>query len=876
MKRRNFLTQSITAGGSLFVLNSSGAEQRSIDSSLKQKLETMHLKSSAKPIDLQPARWIWYPSQRTLQNTFILFRKQIDLRSKPVRAAGWILADSRYEFHLNGKRVQWGPTPCDPRWVEVDPFDLTGTLQSGPNVLACTVLFFGQGDGTWPTGKPGFILKLEIEYRNGERQIIVSDSSWVSHLSRAHPPGHYKRWYLRSLQEEFDARLYPTGWTTIDFQLDESWLPAMELNCPSDKPAICSTYNEYMMDMQGERSICQLRERSVPLLLEYDVKAKQVAESCWIEWKRPVEEYFECLTPDSFQVDRTSCVQQIDAETWQVNLTPGRAAAVTFEFEEQIVGWPFFTIHAPEGTIIELLAHEAHEVGGPALLNTHFNSWTRFICREGGNEFHTFDYESLRWLQLHLHGREGAILIQQVGVKRRIYPWPNPPQIQCSEPKLQRLFDAAVNTLHNCAQETVVDGMARERQQYSGDCGHALHAIYFTFGEYRQPARFLTTFSQGLTQDGYFLDCWPAYDRLARLMQRQMQLTQWGPLLDHGVGFNFDCYHHYLYTGDLEALAEPYPRLLRFAEYLHGILDSDGLLPVENIGIPAVWIDHDAYRQQRHKQCAFNLYAAAMFQHALAAICKAFGDHSLADEIEALGRSIQNSAIAKFWSDRHRLFVNNLPWINEEREIRLCDRSLATSILFDQCPNNDITNAAAALVECPPTMGFSYPANAGWRLWALGKAGRQDVILNDFRTRWASMNSVMLNNTLQEGWNSLPDSGAQWSHCPVAPLYILFMSIVGIKPLEPGFRRCEIRPQFADLRELKTEAFTIHGPIHIQTAGERGGREITIQKPSAIEAELVVPEQEQLELVELPAETQSGWKRYRVPDQRTTFLLKTI
>jgi hypothetical protein len=33
-----------------------------------------------------------------------------------------------------------------------------------------------------------------------------------------------------------------------------------------------------------------------------------------------------------------------------------------------------------------------------------------------------------------------------------------------------------------------------------------------------------------------------------------------------------------------------------------------------------------------------------------------------------------------------------------------------------------LTQAALqVLAECPPEMGFSYPANAGWRLWALAK-----------------------------------------------------------------------------------------------------------------------------------------------------------
>jgi hypothetical protein len=64
-----------------------------------------------------------------------------------------------------------------------------------------------------------------------------------------------------------------------------------------------------------------------------------------------------------------------------------RGAALTFELKEQVVGWPYFTIVAPEGTTVELMVHEAHEPGGPPLLNSHYHSWSRFICKEGKNRF---------------------------------------------------------------------------------------------------------------------------------------------------------------------------------------------------------------------------------------------------------------------------------------------------------------------------------------------------------------------------------------------------------------------------------------------------------------------------------------------------------
>lgn len=71
--------------------------------------------------DLQPARWIWYPSGRCLPNTFVLFRRAIELREKPKCATGWIAAESRYKLEVNGQRLQWGPPPSDPRWPEADP-----------------------------------------------------------------------------------------------------------------------------------------------------------------------------------------------------------------------------------------------------------------------------------------------------------------------------------------------------------------------------------------------------------------------------------------------------------------------------------------------------------------------------------------------------------------------------------------------------------------------------------------------------------------------------------------------------------------------------------------------------------------------------------
>ena len=824
---------------------------------LKEKVWDVDTRSTA--LDLSPAKWIWYPAGRTLQNTFVLFRKDIVLDKKPHKAIGWILADSRYRLFVNGKRIQWGPAPSDPRWQEADPIDLTAFLTEGKNVIAVEVCFFGSGDGTHPMGKPGFILNLDMD-----QEKLVTDASWDCFLAKSWRPGQYKRWFLRSLQEEFDARLYPYGWDTSDFKPDENWTKAILVSQDGKEPSVCNSSSEYVWEIFGDKQLSEIRKRSIPTMREFDFHVTTLEESMWIHWKRPAEDYFDLLVSDAFETIDKPITRSLGDGEWEISPQGNYAAALTFSFPEQGVGWPHFTIDAPEGTIVELLVHEAHQKGGPALINSHFNSWSRFICKEGINHFETFDFESFRWLQLHIRNFNRPIKIASVGMRRRIYPWKSEPTIVISDDTIQHVVNAAVNTLFNCAQETLVDGMARERQQYSGDGSHQLHAVIQTLGDITLPYRFVNTFSQGLSIDGYFMDSWPAWDRLARTVERQMHLTGWGPILDHSIGFCFDAFHYYMYTGDLQGLKEVYPRLLSFFSYLYKLTDkSEHLVPVENLGMCSVYIDHEAYKQTKHKQLALNLYIVAMCRNALSTLCQAFGDTQKADEINQYAADILQGCIQKFWDKEQQVYVNNLPWKDEEGEIRYCDRSLATALIFDLCPNGETAKALNLLEQSPAEMGVSYPCNAVWPLWALVKYRKINTVLSDLREKWGNMSSVWANNTLQEFWQAYPDEGSQWSHCAMYPLIALNQGIAGVYPLKPGCERIKMEPQLGDLEHIRFDVQTLKGAIQFSAQGIKGKRELRLQVPDSLSIELRLDKREKVDLPLLRTE-KDGINVYKI------------
>lgn len=247
---------------------------------------------SVTDIGLAPARWIWLPCQRTLQNTVVLFRRDLSIDYPISSALGRIVADSRYRLWVNGARMQWGPAASDPRDQEVDPVDLTAHLRVGRNVLAIEVLYYGTGDGTWPAGSPGLLFRLDLADADGRTTTVVSDQNWRCCVDRSWMPGRYKRWYLRALQEIVDSRLHPQGWMGAGFD-DRAWLPAQELPGASDRPSLCAGARDYQYDAgaatPGRDAAAvplRLRLRTIPLLDEAVLVDAVASEAGTVRWLR--------------------------------------------------------------------------------------------------------------------------------------------------------------------------------------------------------------------------------------------------------------------------------------------------------------------------------------------------------------------------------------------------------------------------------------------------------------------------------------------------------------------------------------------------------------------------------------------------------------
>jgi alpha-L-rhamnosidase len=142
-------------------------------------------------------------------------RKSFALNSPVQRAVLYASALGLYEIHLNGQRV--GDHVLAPDWtdyrkrVRYQVYDVTSVLRRGDNAIAAMLAngwysgHIGLGGYQFFGTSPALLAQLEITYRDGHVERIVSDTSWKSHHSPIVSSDLMKG-------EDYDARLEVNNW----------------------------------------------------------------------------------------------------------------------------------------------------------------------------------------------------------------------------------------------------------------------------------------------------------------------------------------------------------------------------------------------------------------------------------------------------------------------------------------------------------------------------------------------------------------------------------------------------------------------------------------------------------------------------------------
>jgi alpha-L-rhamnosidase len=188
-------------------------------------LETGLLDGSDWTAELVTGDWI---EDTSTENPPALFRKEFESDGEIASARLYVTAHGVYEVEINGVTV--GEDVLAPGWssynhrLRYQTHDVTDLVSSGANAIGATVadgwfrghLGFEGGKRNIYGDHVGLLAQLEIRYRDGSTQTVVTDTSWKAGRGPALTAGIYAG-------ERYDARLELNGWTKPGFD-DSAWV----------------------------------------------------------------------------------------------------------------------------------------------------------------------------------------------------------------------------------------------------------------------------------------------------------------------------------------------------------------------------------------------------------------------------------------------------------------------------------------------------------------------------------------------------------------------------------------------------------------------------------------------------------------------------
>ena len=183
-------------------------------------------------------KWISFPGEEANKaNTWITFRRDIDLKKQPKEAIVRIAADTKYWLWINGELaifeggLKRGPNPTSGYYDEIN---ISQFLKKGKNQIAFLLWHFGkEGFSHKNSGKSGLIVDS-----NSRDFSLGSDSQWVCciHPAYGNTGKPYPNFRLAESNVHFDANKDMDGWQTTPVSNLKSFIHAVELGNWGEAP----------------------------------------------------------------------------------------------------------------------------------------------------------------------------------------------------------------------------------------------------------------------------------------------------------------------------------------------------------------------------------------------------------------------------------------------------------------------------------------------------------------------------------------------------------------------------------------------------------------------------------------------------------------
>lgn len=773
------------------------------------------------------AHWCWTGKHLSRPwNYYALFRRVVDLAAKPRKAIARISAESRYTLYINGRRVHYGPARSYPDHQSFDTLDLTQFLQAGPNTICAICHQYGV-----PTFQSvyrdasGFILDGVVELASSQVPLHTPEG-WQCRQSSAWRKDVARVSIQLGFQEHFDANLEPADWMTAAFQpkTEDGW------------------HNPWDEGPVGTHPFLEMEPRGVPLLADHIESFKKVLIAFRGENARGYK-----IAPDVYHIPlgeqrkkesgllENSAAMLADNDECTVIPPPadGEFVMAVLDLEQQRTGhFMLDIVEAAGDEIIDIIYSEALEKDqSPHLIGTGKAEGceeafaSRYRCRPGAQRWETFHYYGFRYATLIFRNVEKPLKLRHVAVRQVHAAVEDTGSFTCSDEKLNRIWQVARETQRNCIFDAFVDCPTREQAQWWGDARVQARVTSYAFGDSTLLERGIRQVAQSQTADGALHACPPADINLR--------------LPDYMVTWVGSLWDYYFHTGRTELLRECLPVMNRLFDFFDAHDIKDCLIG----NFEGFWVFLDWQNLYKGNVSAvLNMGYLAALRWA-AAICQVLTDETNAARYERKAEAVAASCEKYFWDAKAKAWRDGFDVEKDAPVEEISQHTNTLAMLLRLKPETHPAIARDVLLKSAKSKRTKIltasPFFYAYVLEALTESNYRAEVIDIIRDKWGEMIDQGA-TTFWENWE--PGNGSRCHAWSASPLYHLSQQVLGVIPVEVGWKQVRIAPCPTNLDFARGVVPSPLGPIRVEW--EKAGEDqlaVRVDLPENMTAEFVGP-----------------------------------
>jgi alpha-L-rhamnosidase len=753
--------------------------------------------------DWHGAKWIVAP----WATEALLLRRDFAVKPGLKRAIIHICGLGQFELSLNGRKV--GENLLSPGWTKYnktclyETHDVKDMLREGENAVGLAL-----GDGMYHTERRNRFSKFQGSFGPqrafGQIELEYADGSREFVVTD-------EAWRVKAGPvtyndvyggEDYDARQLPHGWDEPGFD-DNAWTQAVELVRPSGA-------------LRGLSA-------SVPPL-----RAIERIKPAAINKLRPTQHIIDLGQNASYM--------------------------------------PWIRVTGPAGSTIRLthaeVLHDDGTINRDTCGGNRGPAYWQYTKATDGEEtwFPQFFYVGCRYLQLDmLPAEEGGELPQLEEIEGVVVHSIAEPvgEFECSNELLNRIHQLVRWAQRSNMVSVLTDCPHREKLGWLEQYHLNGPSIRYEFDVPRIFVKGMRDMADSQTAEGLIPNIAPEYTVFDGTFRAA---AEWG------AAFLLVPWQQYEFTGDKSLLAEYYPQMQRYMEYLAA--RADGHIIDEGLGD---WYDVGPERSGVSQWTPPPITATAFYfndARLMAQIATLLDKPEDAARYAKLAEEIRAAWLAKFRND-------DGTYATESQ----CANSLA--LVMQLAEPSDRAAALASIIADIDQRGTAVTAgDVGFRylLLALAEGGRSDVIyklINQDDKPGYGYQLKQGATSLTEAWDA--NHNSSHNHFMLGQIiewYYRYLVGIDLDPEAPGFKRIVIRPTpVGDIAWARGSYDSIRGKIACHWLRDGDGFALSVTIPANATATLHVPTKDAQGITESgrPASTAPGVEFQRVEGDSAVF-----